>query len=119
MSILDFRHTPGEPGATWNSRGVQIEKRYDGPISAVVLADAKGVLIIEPCSKGPSNAVILNEDGSERIRIRNPFSQQGAVCFTDAGYEGAELTLISRSRGLEMAFVIDEHGNGLRQYEIR
>ena len=119
MTVLDFQHSSGESLASWTSRGALVEKQYDGPIWAVVLASGKGVLVVEPCSRGPSNAVILHEDGSEKARVLNPFRFQGALCFTEAGYWGSELTLVSRLSGTEMACVFDEEGEALRQYEIR
>ena len=119
MSVLDFCHVAGGSSVMWTSHGLSVEKIYGGPISAVALSDGSGVLVIEPFVDQPDNAVILNEDGSERVRVDNPLGDRGAICFTEAGYEGEALILISRLRGLEMACVIDEEGNNLRQYEIR
>ena len=96
-----------------------IEKSYSSTISAVVLADESGVLIVESGADRSDNAVIFDSNGNKRTRIKNPMEYRGAICFTEVGYHHGELTLISRLRGLEVACVIDEQGNNIRQYEIR
>ncbi len=119
MTVADFIHSAEGRSARWRFRGQLVEKCYGGPISATVLADGSGVLIIEPGADRSDNALIFDGDGSERRRISNPFASRGAICFTEAGYHRGELTLVSRLKGLEIACVIDERGSHIRQYEIR
>lgn len=119
MAVKEFELAAGGRTVRWRFKGQQIDKTYEGPIEATVLSDASGVLIVEPGMNRPDNALIFNGDGSPRLRISNPFTYSGAVCFSDVGYEGGELTLISQIKARQMACVISEDGHHVRQYEIR
>lgn len=82
------------------------------------LKSGNGLLVVEPAgSDAPDMAVILNGDGSLRVRIKNPEARNGAICFGDAYYVEDELTLIICFSSWQLACVIDEDGNVLRTYE--
>lgn len=116
---VDASQEDGSWLLTWTFHEKAIRKRYPGPVTAVPLQSGLGVLVVEPPAAGPDNAIILRPDGSLLTRIVNPLGERGAVCFTDAGYEGTELTLITRLPGLEVACVVDDGGELIRTLEVR
>ena len=118
MTISRTRGLEGARVISWEANHQQIVKHYQNSASGVVLKDQCSVLLIEPINR-PDNAVIYNEDGSEKRRIKNPLGERGAFGFTEGGYEGQELTLIIRIPGSEFAYVLDEQGNPKAMKEIR
>jgi hypothetical protein len=104
---------------SWNHDHGTVEKRYSGRVEVLPLADGQRVLILEPFGASADNAVIFNCDGSVLVRLTNPLADRGALGFSAAGYEGAELALIARLRGLEVMCFFDEDGHLLRVAEIR
>lgn len=119
MTVKNIKLYSSGNAIEWTLDSGVVKKTYNGRITAVALANETGVLVVEPYKGDPDNAVILDENGAERVRIANPLTGSGAICFSDAGYENGELTLISRLPGLEVACVIDERGHLVRKYEIR
>jgi len=118
MTISNFQLSAGSLVVAWTANGASYEKRYMKPVCAVELSDSRAVLVVEP-TRLPNNAVIYEENGAERIRVANPLAERGAICFSECGYEGADLTLIIRMTGAEFAYVIDEHGRAKTLQEIR
>ena len=79
-----------------------------------------GLLVVEPAGDdAPDTAVILNADGTQRAKVKNPEARDGAICFGDAYYVEDELTLIIYFSSWQMACVIDEEGIVVRTYETR
>ena len=118
MTIADFENPDGATYVRWRTGGTPIEKRYSRMAFGVELASGTGVLVVEPDGY-LDNAVIYNEDGSERVRLRNPDPQSGQSAFVDAYYINEELTVILGSRAGQTACVFDESGNLVRSYESR
>ena len=89
-----------------------------GPV-VVLLSDLSGFLIVHSPKDNPNNAVIVNTDGSERVRICIPSDLCDAICFGDAYYLQNELSLILFAKSWQLCCVIDEHGTIVRRYEMR
>lgn len=115
--LTDFQYQDDSSFVGWVYDGNIIKKNYLSKIYALLLKSKRRVLIIE-LKREKDNAIILNADGSEFCRIKNPDPQ--AICFGDAYYINDELTLISRRSDASMlGVVIDEDGNLIRVYETR
>jgi hypothetical protein len=119
MSVAAFEHPTDSGLVSWLFNTTRVIKQYASPAQAIPLASYAGVLIVEPYDGVPNNAVIYNADGSERVRLVNPMVAHGAICFDDAYYVGAELTVIAAMQGSRFACVFDETGMLQRVYETR
>lgn len=119
-NMSDVTYFNGNRGLRWSCDARLIEQRFRNPVKAVALEDGSGLLVVEPASNdAPDNAIILNRDGSLRVRIINPEGNNGAICFGDAYYARSELTLIICFSSWQMACVIDGSGEVVRTYETR
>lgn len=103
----------------WTYRNRPIECVFGSPVKVIPLQNGRGFLVVEPAGEPPDNAIILNPDGSQRTRVKNPEAANGAICFGDAYYVGNELTLIICFASWQMACVINETGKVIRTYETR
>ena len=85
----------------WESSGKDVRVSYTLPVFIEPFYDNSGVVVIEPMSTAPDNAVILDPDGNISVRISNPLSthklnSHGDLCFKDICYgENGVLLLIS------------------------
>lgn len=118
MTISDFNNPEGAHYVEWVSSGATIRKLYSAPAYAIELVGHDAVLIVEP-DGSPHNAVIYNEDGTERIRLKNPMVAAGALAFSYPYYQGHDLIVNSVIPGLEFACVFDEMGHLKRVFETR
>lgn len=118
MTISEFENPDDANYVRWRFAGTLIEKRYSRATYAVVLASGTGVAIVEPYA-GPNNAVIVNADGTERVRLINPLTSKGAICFMYPYYVGGELTVMVALPADQFGCVFDEQGRCLRTYETR
>jgi hypothetical protein len=104
----------------WMCDGLMIRKPYLHPVVAVFFGDNRKILIVEPdSSKSPNNAVIYNGDGSEYIRIINPYENQGAICFSDAYEVKGKLNLFFMCKNAYYGCLVDEFGTVSNIYETR
>lgn len=74
MSV-QLEWTKGDLTVSWNHSGGEVVKTYlEPPRSAVYLDDPPSVVVVEamPGSPGPSNAVVYEVDGTERVRLIPP-----------------------------------------------
>lgn len=105
---------------SWRHNGSLIEKSYPYPVYVLALDDESSILVVEPDNEhSPDNAIIFNEDGSEKSRIINPCKGEGAICFGDAYYVNGEPTLISVTNRVPYACVVNSAGDIVRVYETR
>ena len=114
--VEDFENPEKAKFVRWRSNGQLIEKLYQTPVAAVVLASGTGVAVAETGDR-PDNGVIYNEDGSLRVRLVNPYPHHGETVFGDVYYECDELKFTIRSRDINRAAVYDEQGNLIREHE--
>ena len=119
-SISDLTNFAGNKGLRWLHDMQPTERLFGTPVKAVLLKSGTGLLVVEPAGDdAPNTAVILNADGTQRARVKNPEARDGAICFGDAYYVEDELTLIICFSSWQMACVIDEEGTVVRTYETR
>lgn len=71
---IDLLWRPGDSTACWSFAGHQIRKEHALPLqSATYVADPPSVVLVEEISSsGPTNAVVYELDGRERVRLRPP-----------------------------------------------
>lgn len=63
-------------GYSWLHDGnrVDLSRNQDSVVSATPLPDGSGILVEQGHAKfGPNNMLVLNPDGSEKIRLVNPY----------------------------------------------
>ena len=118
--ISNLNRYSDDRGISWTiSNDVPVWKYFTvRPINVVLFKSGNGLLVVER-ENYPDNALILNPDGTVRIRVKNPEIDGGAKAFADACYVFDELTLIVAFSSRQLACVIDEEGNILRKYETR
>lgn len=119
MTISNFESPSNSRIIRWRHAGNDIEKNYQGVAHGTAFADGSGVVVVEPYSGHPHNAVIFNSDGTQRVRLTNPLTAIGAICFVYPHYVRTELTLVVALRDLEYGCVFDMDGRCLRTYETR
>jgi hypothetical protein len=119
MTISDFENPDDSRYVRWKFAGKTIEKDYPGITYAIPLASGTGVVVVEPYAGHPDNAIIFDADGTERIRLVNPLTSIGAICFIYPYYVGPDLTLVVALRDLQYGCVFDADGRCLRTYEAR
>src|SRR5437868_5037269 len=119
MTISKFENPDDSNYARWTYAGKVVEKRYSGTTYAVVLASGSGVAIVEPHAGDPNNAVIVNADGTERVRLTNPLTSRKAIAFVYPFYEGEDLAFVVALPTVDFACVFDEQGHCLRTHETR
>ena len=89
----------GDRTVRWTFEGHQISKTYsDPPMSAVYLSDPPSIVVVEHVwSAGPSNAVVYDLDGKERVRLQPP-PLPGLIGFWEvfASRTGVEAVLLTR-----------------------
>lgn len=118
-SISDFENPEDATYVRWKHAGHVVYKQYAGVVHAVVLASQEGVVVVEPYQKHPNNAVIYKADGTPWIRLINPLSSKGSICFMYPYYVGSELTLAAALPDVQYGCVFDDSGRCLRSYEMR
>lgn len=73
---MDVIWDSGSDTVRWEAGGERIEKMFPRPpLSVIESSDPPGVLVVEALENNsvrPSNAVVYNEDGSERLRLKAP-----------------------------------------------
>lgn len=71
---LNLEWKRGDCEVSWQWNGRTITRSYDRPVrSAAALGSPPCIVIVEPLElSGPSNALVLNPDGSERLRLIPP-----------------------------------------------
>ena len=73
-----------------------------------MLVDRSGVAIVEPHEEvGKCNAVIFNEDGSERFRLDLPVPESEAYCFYYMHYEEGKLRAVIATTSRDVAVTVD------------
>lgn len=100
----------------------EIRKHYTNPPASVKrLSDKTGVaVVISSMEFGKKNAVIYNNDGSERFWLNFPSSLSHIICFSDIYYVNGILTVIIATTMCDFACEIDEQtGSYTRIYETR
>jgi len=94
---------------SWLSRGRLISKSYQSPLLGYeVLPDSSGVLLLEPPEEvGPENAVIYDEDGSERWRL--PFNSRSGhgLLFDRVGTTDGTLVAVAVINNRDVMFELD------------
>ena len=124
MSISNFLWQRGMHEVRWKSRDIEVVKSYSIPVrSAICLRDGTGVAIVEPHEEvGSRNAVIYNEDGSERFRLEHPEIDpyREILLFAQMYYVDDELTAFALTASADYGVVIDpETGETIRTYYTR
>lgn len=119
MTVTGFQNPDDQSFVSWSCDGTPIVKNYPSTVYAVELLSHDGVVIVEPYTGSPHNAVIYDCDGRERVRLVNPLVKDGAISFVYPYYVGTELTLVSAMPGLQFGVVFDENGVLQRVYETR
>jgi hypothetical protein len=118
MTISNFQNPRDAPYLEWTSGSRQIRKQYRASVYAAELSNHDGIVVVEP-DGAPHNAVIYNEDGSQRVRLSNPMVDAGAIAFSCPYYLNNELTVNSVIPGTEFGCVFDEAGKLRRVFETR
>lgn len=68
----------------WLTGGTTVTIKLDTEIRAVEpLPDLSGVIVVESRKTAPDNAVILNPDGTQRLRLKNPYPENDHFEPTD------------------------------------
>jgi hypothetical protein len=118
MTISNFKNPRDASYIEWTSGSQKIRKKYVTAVYAVELLTHDGVVVVEP-DGAPHNAVIYNEDGTERVRLNNPMARAGAIAFSYPYHLNQELVVNSMIPGTEFGCVFDEHGRLKRVFETR
>lgn len=94
----------------WRYLGEIIEKKFEDNIYAECFLEKDGVVVVIRTTRmTPSNACIINPDGSIRTFIRNPFSDNGGI-FTDVYHILNRLNLIVFTNLGQFSCLIDKQG---------
>lgn len=118
--IHDFVISEDGAAVTWRCNGEEVLIKSSARVYATPIKDLGRVVVIDMHpSAGSDNAKIVGCDGVEIVRIKNPLTKEGGICFEDVFYSGNELTLIVAFQDRQVACVIDEDGNITRVYETR
>ena len=109
MPITDLQWEPGSNRVTWVCDGAPVLWARESPLQSVcLLDDGDGLAIAESIKEtGPRNAVIVNCDGSERIRLAVPFPSGETYGYDSIYYVGHDLTGIVVTTLGEWAVIID------------
>jgi len=109
MPITDLQWEPDSNRVTWFCDGAPVIWARESPLRSVcLLDDGNGLAIAESIEEaGPRNAVIVNCDGSERIRLGVPFPANEMYGYDSIYYVGQDLTGIVVTTLGEWAVVID------------
>lgn len=95
----------GDQIVTWTWQGNEVEKTFPLPPRSVVFwQDPPSVIVVEAIHDGmrPDNAVVLDPDGSERIRLVPPVAERSPlwnIGFYTAYEEGEGLVVVFSTRG--------------------
>jgi len=109
---------------SWQSSGKHVCVSYAIPVFVEPFYDNSGVIVVEPMSTAPDNAVVLNPDGNVAIRIKNPISDhklntRGDLHFSDVYYVDGVLQLVARFWYADFRCALDRNGNILDVSETR
>lgn len=105
-----LRWSPGESLVSWTYDGTDVEKWFPTPPRSVAAWDDPPCLVVVeswPDGERLDNAVILNPDGSERVRLRPPDiwpERHWRLGFYTVYPGDHELTVVFATR------VVDVHG---------
>jgi len=116
MSISNLKWAKDSNEVSWkDDNSAEIVRRYREPVQSVtILNDRSGVIIVGSFKElGPQNAVIINNDGSERLRLPrlSSFPYGSVYGYYYAYYEGLELkAIISTTSGDSMVTVDPQTG---------
>jgi hypothetical protein len=123
MAVKNFEWVDGSPAVKWELEdGTIVQKHYQLPAGSVcVLIDRSGVAIVEPYEEvGKRNAVIYDEDGSERFRLDLPLPESEAYGFYYIHYESDKLRAVVATRSRDIAVTVDpESGRCFDLHETR
>ena len=99
----------GSNAVQWKLNDGSVAKKEwkHAPKSVVRLADRRVLMVIEAgAESGYTNLVILNADGSERMRPKPP-TDFGSTHGFDGGYESDRLVVVIAIVGGDLAFEFD------------
>ncbi len=118
--IKNIKTEEGGKKLTWESNEKNYQLVYPYPIYYVVTPEKDKLVIVEPDNEhSPNNAIITDELGNEIIRINNPLSKNGAICFGDVYYSKDKINLISVCPRTHYRCIIDVNGKILETHETR
>ena len=105
----DLEWTYGDKAVSWQTDAGRIAKAYNEPIqSACLLRQGDGIALVEPHPEvGCRNAVILNADGSERVRLSLPVEDALVYAFDSMYYIREQLTAIVATTRGDVAVIVD------------
>lgn len=94
---------------SWGTQSPITKKQYSDTLMGYeVLPDNSGILLLEPYKQvGPENAVIYNNDGSERWRLPFPKNLGNGLLFDRVGISDNELIVIGIINGRDVRFSVD------------
>ncbi|GEM_PF-3597072 len=100
----------------WEINSRKIVKKYDYQVYFEIGGAGDYIVAVEPDNEfSPNNAVIFNPDGTERKRIINPLSNDGAICFGDVYCERGSIVLVSVCPRANYICVLD-HDGGIESF---
>lgn len=105
----------------WNF-GEEVKKSFQNPPESVIrLSDKSGIaVVLSSLEFGKTNAVVYNNDGSERYWLTLPSSLRDIICFHEIYYVNEILTAMVATSECDFACEINEQtGNYIRIYETR
>lgn len=111
-------------GASWTNKNVEIRKIYEGRITFQFSKVMNCIVLVEPPSdECPDNAVIFNLDGTIKLRLKNPLSEdnvRASFVWVD-NTDSAEIELFVSSfdtilkRRKERKYTLNEYSYGLEK----
>jgi len=117
--LKNFRSGNDGKSISWDFENQTITKEYSFVVYSLNIND-EYIVVVEPDNEfSPDNAVIFNSNGIERTRIKNPFKNDGAICFGDVYFVKGEIALVSITPRAHYLCIIDVDGNILRTHETR
>jgi len=107
----------GGKSISWKCNNKIIAKDYLHVVYFLNISD-KYIVVVEPDNEySPDNAVVFNENGTEHVRVKNPFKD--SPCFSDVYFIKGKIGLVAIGQRVNHICIIDVDGNVSKKNDTR